>query len=205
MLDKVLLNWEPYTLKEDNLPCLITYGKHMGGSHLSIVLIANLFLQGSKILFLTAYPMARDNFLNQIEEDTSRVAFVDSLESLEESLDKDAIIIESGNATLFLNAIKLIPDLDERVIFVKNIEIFNEEIFNTCLENQKVILSGDIDECNFKNNISIEKFYTIIAFNQPETPIRIEIPKLEMWSSYLKNDKQSGILTLHDEQNRRTP
>jgi hypothetical protein len=177
----------------------------MGGSHLSIVLIAHMFLQGSKILFLTAYPMARDNFLNQIEEDTSRVAFVDSLESLEESLDKDAITIESGNATLFLSAMKLIPDLDERIIFVKNIEIFDEEIFKTCLMYEKVIISGDIDECNFKDNISIKKFNTIITFNQPKTQIGIEVPKLEIWASYLKNDKQSGIITLHDEQNKHTP
>lgn len=205
MLDEILLNWKPYTLKEDGLPCLITYGKHMGGSHLSIVLIANLFLQGSKVLFFTAYPMARDNFLNQVGINTPGIAIVDSLESLEEAKNAQAIILESGNATLFLNTIKTLTDLDERIIFVKNIDIFNEEIFNICLKNEKIIISGDIDECNFKNNISMEKFNTIIAFNQPEIPIKIEIPKLERWTSYLISNKEEGILTIKNENNEYTP
>ena len=76
MLDKLLLNWQPYKITENNLPVFITYGKNMGGSHLSIVLIADLFLQGSKILFLSAYPMARDNFLNQVGENNSKIEWI---------------------------------------------------------------------------------------------------------------------------------
>jgi hypothetical protein len=200
MLDEVLLNWQPYTLKEDNLPCLITYEKHTGGSHLSITLIASLFLQGSKILFFSAYPMAKDNFLNQVEENNSNVALVDSVDDLEEAINKDAIIIESGNANLFLSAIKILPDLNERVIFIKNIEIFNEEIFNICFIFDKIIISGDVDACNFRERIPNKKFNTIIAFNQPETPIDIKVPKLERWASYLSDQEKSGILTIKSEQ-----
>lgn len=205
MLDEILLNWKPYTLKEEGLPCLITYDKHMGGSHLSIVLIANLFLQGSKVLFFTAYPMAKDNFLNQIGIDTPGVAIVDSLESLEEAKNAQAIIIESGNATLFLNAMKTLTDLDERTLFIKNIEIFNEEIFDTCLKQNNVIISGDIDECTFKDKIPNHNFKTIIAFNQPEISLDIKVPKLERWSSYLISEKEEGILTIKNENNKYTP
>lgn len=196
MLDKILLNWQPYNIQENNLPALVTYDKNMGGSHLSIVLIADLFLKGSKILFLTAYPMAHDNFLNQIDGNNSNVAFVDSIEGLEESLNSQAIIIESGNATLFLNAIKIIPDLKERVIFIKNIEIFSEEVYDACTGFEKIIMSGNIDECNFKDKIPNHTFKTIIAFNQPKTPINIKVPTLERWSSFLWTESRNGILTI---------
>jgi len=196
MLDKILLNWEPYNMAESNLPALITYDKHMGGSHLSIVLIADLFLRGSKIIFLTAYPMAHDNFLNQVNGKNSNIAYVDSLDGLSKSTNAQAIIIESGNAVLFLNVIKKLPDLNDRIIFIKNIEIFNEEVYDACIGFKKLILSGNIDECNFNKKISNHQFKTIIAFNQPDTPLNIKVPLLEKWSSYLWTENENGILSI---------
>lgn len=198
MLDKILLNWQPYNITGNDLPTLVTYDKHMGGSHLSIVLIADLFLKGSKILFLTAYPMAKDNFINQIGENNLNVSFVDSTEGLEESINSQAIIIESGNATLFLNAIKNLPDLDERIIFIKNIEIFSEEVYDACIGFEKLIISGNIDECNFNEKIPNHTFKTLIAFNQPKTDIHIQVPPLEKWSSYLSTESKNGILTINN-------
>ncbi len=198
MLDKLLLNWQPYKITENNLPALITYGKNMGGSHLSIVLIADLFLQGSKILFLSAYPMAKDNFLNQVGENNSNVKFVDSIEELEGAENTQAIIIESGNATLFLKAIEILPDLDERIIFIKNIEIFDTQVYEECFKSEKIIISGDIDGCVFKDKIQPEQFNTLIAFNQPQTPIGIEVPKLEKWDGYLSSKDQNGIITVEN-------
>jgi hypothetical protein len=204
MLDKILLNWQPYKITENDLPVLITYAKHMGGSHLSIVLIADLFLRGSKIIFLTAYPMAKDNFLNQVGINNPNIIFVDSVEGLEEAANTQAIIIESGNATLFLNAIKNLPDLNERIIFIKNIEIFSEEVYDACIKSKKLIISGDIDECDFKDKIPNQQFKTIIAFNQTTTKINIEIPKLEKWDSFLSSENQNGILTLENKDHKFT-
>lgn len=198
MLDKLLLNWQPYKITESALPAFITYGKNMGGSHLSIVLIADLFLQGSKILFLSAYPMAKDNFLNQVGENNPNIKFVDSTEELEDAVNAQAIIIESGNATLFLKAIETLPDIDERVIFIKNVEIFNDQVFGACFKSEKIIISGDIDGCVFKDKIQPEQFKTLIAFNQPQTPIGIEVPKLEKWHGYLSSKDQNGIISVEN-------
>ena len=198
MLDKLLLNWQPYKITENNLPAFITYGKNMGGSHLSIVLIADLFLQGSKILFLSAYPMARDNFLNQVGENNSKIKFVDSTEELEEAITAQAIIIGSGNATLFLKAIEILPDLKERVVFIKNIEIFDTQVFEACFKSEKIIISGDIDGCIFKDKIQIQQFKTLIAFNQPQAPIEVVVPKLEKWNGYLSSKDQNGIIAVEN-------
>ena len=194
MAKRLILNNEPYIVSESDLPCLITYGEHMGGSHLSITLAANLFLSGSKILFLTAYPMAKENFLQQVGT-TSNVAIVDSISDLEKSYGYQAIILKSGDEALFLGAIKLIPDLNERVVLIKNMEVFSEEVINTSLALEKVILSGNIDTSTAKEKITKKNFKTLIAYNQPEIEIPLTVPVLEKYSGFLLSDTTGGILT----------
>lgn len=196
MADTILLNKQLYRITEDELPCLITYGEGMGGSHLSVTLVANLFLQGSKILFLTAYPMAKENFLEQVGQDYSKIAFVNSFSELQETKDTQAIILESGNEALFLEIANSLPDLHERIILIKNIEVFSEKVFEVCLNLEKVILSGNIDTCVAKEKISQHNFKTVIAFNQPIISLPITVPVLEKWYGYLSNDTGSGIIAV---------
>ncbi len=196
MTDKILLNKQPFEISEDDLPCLITYGGHMGGSQLSIGLVVSLFLQGSKILFLTAYPMAKENFLNQINFDQSKICFIDNISDLGKAAKNQVIILESGNEPLFLEAIKFLPDLSERVVLVKNIEVFSEKFLNECFGLEKIILSGDIDICVAKDKILKKKLKTIIAFNQPKTSISLMVPILDKWTGYLKNENKSGIIEI---------
>jgi hypothetical protein len=195
MSEKLVLNNEPYMISESDLPCLVTYGEHMGGSHLSITLVVNLFLSGSKILFLTAYPMARENFLEQIGQ-TSGVAFVDSISDLEKAFGAQAIILKSGDEALFLEAVKIIPDLSERVILIKNMEVFSDAVLDISLTFEKVILSGNIDTCVAKERIAKKNFKTMIAFNQPKADILITVPPLEKYTGFLSSGTKEGVLTV---------
>jgi hypothetical protein len=195
MSEKLVLNNEPYIFSESDLPCLVTYGEHMGGSHLSITLAANLFLSGSKIVFLTAYPMARENFLAQIGQ-TSDVTFVDSISELEKSLNAQAIVLKSGDEALFLEVVKILPDLQDRVILIKNMEVFSEAVLGTSLTFEKVILSGNIDTCVAKEKIAKKNFKTLIAFNQPEIEIPLTVPALEKYTGFLLSDTKGGVLTV---------
>lgn len=196
MINSFLLNKQPFKISERDLPCLITYGDGMGGSHLSVTLVANLFLQGSKILFLTAYQMAKENFLQQVGPDYSKIASVNSLSELQEAKDAQVIILESGNEALFLEVVNSIPDLHERIILVKNIEVFSDKVFEVCLNLEKVILSGNIDTCVAKEKISQHKFKTIIAFNQPTISLPITVPPLEKWTGYLLSSDKNGIIAI---------
>lgn len=196
MIRELTLNKEPYTMSESDLPCLVTYGENMGGSHLSMVLATNLFLTGSKILFFTAYPMARENFLEQIGTDCLDVAFINSTSELEKALHARAIFLKSGDESLFLEVIKIIPDLKERVILIKNMEIFSETVLDISLSLDKVILSGNIDTTITKEKIIKKNFKTIIAFNQPNTQPSVTIPKLEKYEAFLSNSIKSGILKI---------
>lgn len=193
-MNKILLNNEKYIVTEQDLPYLIIYGEKSGGSHFTITLVKDLFLSGSKILFLTAFPMAKDNFLEQVGPNHSRIAFVNSVEDLNNYKDSDVIILDSGNSSLFIEAIKTLEDVKDRVVLIKNIEAFNKDIFNACLDLQKVILSGHIDTCISKDLILQKSFKNIVVFTKPEISLPIEIPVLEKWSGYLSSEERSGII-----------
>lgn len=199
MIDKIFLDEDDYKITEGGLPALVTYGEHMGGSHLSIALVAQLFLSGSKILFLTAYPMAKEKFLEQIGPDHSKIAFVNNIAELEGAKDAQAIILDSGNGALFVEVAKTLPDLHERVTLIKNMEVFPDAVFDACLSLEKLLLSGNIDTCIAKEKISKMNFKTLIAFNQPEAPLSISVPPLEKYTGYLVSDSKSGIINIKKE------
>lgn len=192
MADTILLNNEVYHIGEENLPCLVHYAPKTGGSHFSVAMVADLFLRGSKILFLTAYPMAKDNFLQQIEGKESITAFITDESQL--STDAQAIILESGNEKLFLKAVETLGDLSERVVFVKNMELFSDAVFDACLKLQKIIFSGDLDKCSVKKQTIDKQFRTIVLFSKPETPLKVEPPVLEKYTGYLSSDGENGIV-----------
>lgn len=196
MNNQILLGNEPYNATETELPCLITYGDKMGGSHMSVTLIANLFLQGSKILFLTAYPMAKENFLEQVGLDHSEIVFVDTLSELDQAKNTRAIMLESGNEVLFLEVAKKLSDLHERVVFIKNMEVFSEPVIDICLGLEKVILSGNIDTCIAKEKILQKHFQTIIAFNQPEISFPLSVSPMEKYCGFLLSNTNTGIISI---------
>jgi hypothetical protein len=196
MADKILLNSELYNFSEQDLPCLVTYAPKTGGSHFTITMVVDLFLQGSKVLFLTAYPMAKENFLEQIGEDHSKIVFLNSIDDLEKAKDFQVIILESGNENLFLEVVKVLPDLKDRVVLIKNMEVFSEKVFDICTNLEKVILSGDIDTTFDKERISKKDFQTIIAFSKPEINLPIEIPTLEKYVGYLSSKDIKGLVNI---------
>ena len=196
-MNKIILNNELYQVKEKDLPFLIIYGEKSGGSHFTITLVVDLFLSGSKILFFTAFPMAKDNFLEQIGSDHSKVAFIDSVEDIKNYKDNQVLILESGNENLFIEAISILQDLNERVVLVKNIEAFSQDIFNNCLDLKNVVLSGNIDICIAKEQILKKSFKSIVVFTKPEISLPIEVPILEKWTGYLSGQDNMGVIKVH--------
>jgi len=196
-MNKIILNNELYQVKEKDLPFLIIYGEKSGGSHFTITLVVDLFLSGSKILFFTAFSMAKDNFLEQIGSDHSKVAFINSVEDIKNYKDNQVLILESGNENLFIEAISILQDLNERVVLVKNIEAFSRDIFNNCLDLKNVVLSGNIDICIAKEQILKKSFKSIVVFTKPEISLPIEVPILEKWTGYLSGQDNMGVIKVH--------
>lgn len=198
MADKILLNSEFWSPKEADLPCLVTYSEKSGGSHFSIVMLADLFLTGSKVLLFTAYPMARDNFLLQIKGGGQDVSYISNESDIVNSKSK-IIIVESGNQQLFLKTLENLEDIKERVVLIKNIENFSGKLIELSLKLDKAIISGDVDLCSSNKQIMEKQFNTIVIFSNPKTTMPFNIPELEKYKGYLWNLDKKGIIKVQKE------
>ena len=197
MIDAVLLNKEFFKFNAENLPCLMNYREKMGGSHLSIVLIADLFAQGHKIVFLCGYPAAEEKFMELIDKDYSNIKFVTNREDFPHAEEYQMVMIKNGNESLLYDASNILPDFKERIIFIKNIEKFGEDTFDLVLPLEKLILSGNVDECIAKWKITQKHFNSIIAFNQPQIIIpNLEVQTLDPWTAYYKGPEESGVISV---------
>ena len=58
---------EEVKLTTADLPILVHGKEHSGASLLSIVIASSFHKNGNKLLIFTAYPMAKEEFLKQIE------------------------------------------------------------------------------------------------------------------------------------------
>ncbi len=194
MPDRVVLNSEPYMFTIEDLPCLIHYEKGLGGSELSLALVAQLFTQGYKILFLCAYPQGEEKFMAQIGGAYDRVHFVNAKEDFPNAEKKQVVLLESGDYNLLFDAVDMLPDFKNRIIFVKNIETFPKVLIKKLLHSKHVILSGDVDEAGTKHILSTKDFATLIMFNKPKIPLRIKLPSLPKWSAFLSSQSKNGVI-----------
>lgn len=193
MIDKINLNDKEFVPTEALLPSLIHYLEKSGGSHYSVTMVAHLFNTGSKILFFTAYPMARENFMEQVGIDENKIAYVKTEEELKLNKDKQCIILDSGNQELLNFALDNLADINERVILVKNIEKFENEIILKVLAFNKVILSGHIVECDLKDEISKKSYNSVVLFNALDSISVGEIPSLKKYAAYFWTKDFQGV------------
>lgn len=161
-------------------------------------MIADLFLRGKKILFFTAYPMARDDFMEQIKGKEGDVSYVTHSDEL--STTSQCIILQSGNEELFLEAVQKLPDISERVILLKNFETFGEKVFDAVSGHDKIILSGNIDTSIVKEKVIQKKFQTTIVFITPQLSLGFAVPPLEKYTGYFHSTAKTGLIRLETTQ-----
>ena len=182
------------SLDNSDLPCLIHGAPGSGASFFSINVIAESFyLQGLKILFFTAKPAARDEFLKLAGVDDAYIV-TDQASTLN-SFNKQAVFVNSGDQDSFVRCVKTLPDIDDRVVFVKNIELYEEKVFSAISDKTSVILSGDIDTAVCKDMLIQRKYVTKIFFSKPEADIGVVIPDIEKYQGYMEG-KRKGIVML---------
>ncbi len=192
----LLLNNEDCHMAEHDLSCLITYREKVGGSQFTVSLITDMFLRGSKILFFTAYASARENFLEQIRGLEAKTAYIESPERLESEKNTQMLMLKSGDERLFITAMHTLSDIHERVVLIKNIEVFSQEVFDASLSLKKIILSGNIDDCVARQQICDKKYGTNIIFSQPEMAFAVSAPPLERYTGYLVGQGINGPVSL---------
>jgi hypothetical protein len=149
-MNKILVNQKELNFTENNFPVLIHGEEGSGASLYTVTMAVNLFSQNFPIVFLCGYPMAEEEFKKQLD----RTSYKDKVYfyTKEKVSEFKEVLINANNA--------------ESIIFVKNIELFEKDIFDLVLPKNKIILSGDLNKCNAKEQILNTKFNTKIFFSQ---------------------------------------
>lgn len=190
----LLLNNQVFHFVETDLPILIHGRDKTGASLFTVSAIANLYTQGQKILFLSGYHMARDEFLDQTKAN-NKALLIENRDLLQKMPLPQTIFIKRETPELFIEAIQTLPDINERVVLIKNFDLFDSALFEAA-KNTKLILSGDIDRCAFKDKIAGISWKTKILFSQPEVNANITLPALEKYEGYLRGVNKEGVVSL---------
>ena len=196
MAYKILLNDEEFHFGEDGLPCLVHYKEKQGGSQFTVTLVADLFLQGSKILFRTAYPYAKDNLIEQTNGMEYKIFFAENKEDLIGAEKYQAISLKRGDGDLFLEALQTLGDIKDRVVLVKNFEVFKKNILDSSIMHEKIILSGDIDKSMAKKHRSDKLCGSASLFSTPARFFPFKVPELGKYTGYLKTADKEGLVQL---------
>lgn len=179
---KILINDKEVVFNKEDFPMFIN-GKafiQSGASFFSVSLMTKLFEQGEKIVFFTGFDPAKELFKEQLDG----------------RMNENIIVIPTGDEEAFMKQLDEIKDLDERIVLFKNIEDYSLKLFNKLKDHPYVIFSGDIDKCEFGDELSRMNFKTKILFSYPEkmkVENKIELPK---YKGLIISQKYNGIISL---------
>lgn len=161
-------------LAPESLPMLIHGKEGLGASLYTIVLATKWFSQGYSILCLCGFPMAEEKFNELVDRKKG-----------------DAIFYTHDKVLNFVK--EVVQKSNNRIIIIKNIELFNEDILNVFDTTENVIISGDILKTNFKDKILQKKFITSVYFSEfPD----INTSKLRKYEGLVKSGNYEGITKL---------
>ncbi len=174
-MKKILLDGnEVQSQVTESLPMLIHGKEGSGASLYTICLAVKWFTQGSKVLFLCGYPMAQQEFEQQIG-----------------ATDHDVKFFTKEKVNKF---IKELTDINNHtIIFVKNIELFDTRLIEKIKNISNLIISGDIDKSDNKSELLSIKFQTEVYFSSLDD---IEIPELEKYHGHFISNGTRGIASL---------
>ncbi len=194
-MKKILLDNTEYHFSVHDAPFLIHGVDHTGASIFTVTLVADLYRQGTKILFLSGYHMARDEFSSQIN-DSSKTILAKATDTNEVLETKQVIFVQKEDSELFIKLTKELSDINERVILIKNIDLFSEKVFDSVTNLTNVIISADIDKCSYKDKILMNSYKTKMFFSKLESNDNIKLPRLEKYQGYFLQQDMTGFLSL---------
>lgn len=178
----ILIDNKKVNFSIHDFPMLIHGYCKSGASHFSVSLSADLLKNNMKVLFFTAYPEAKEEFRKEINNNET-----------------DAIIIDSGEEEVFIETLKKTPDLSERIILIKNIENYNQKLYEAVKDFKLVIFSGNIDECKFVDELKNKEFATKIFFSQSEKFPQKKSLDLPKYVARITSNKYNGLTSLSSE------
>lgn len=193
-MKKILLNGKEHHFSDTSLPLLIHAHDGSGGSMFSISAVADLYSQGSKILFLCGFHMARDEFVQQTG--ATDTIHVEKQSDIQSAINKQVIFVSKETPELFTELVRLLPDIDQRVIFFKNFDLLDKSVFESISSMKKLLLMGDLDKCSYSKTILDKSWAEVIYFSTSKEPAGFVLPDLPKYTGYLHSQPQTGLISL---------
>lgn len=195
MKKNILLNNSEFHFSMSDLPCLIHGVDHAGASLFTVIMMVDLYRQSNKILFVSGYHMARDEFISQTDV-SDEIIHLQKEEQFTEAIQKKVVFIQKENISLLQSFVKILPDFNERVVLLKNFDLFDESVFRSLMSSQHIVLSGDLDRCSYAEEIIQLLFKTKIFFSVPKTNLEIQIPSLSKYQGFMQTENRNGHLSI---------
>lgn len=189
----ITLNNDDFAFTTSHLPCIINGVDGSGASNFSIHLAAQLIQQGNKLVFFTAYPMAKDKLKSLVKNDL--LAEVSSSRDIDYMDQDKTILVNSNDLELFHNVLQSIGVTNDYTVFVKNIESY-DSLGSLVWKYSRLMLSGSIDDCGYADDAMKVNWKSKIMFSSSRNITQIDLPQLEKYEAYLESPDNTGILRL---------
>ncbi len=190
-----LLNGKKWHLSKQDFPCLIHGKDKTGASLFTVSMLAALYSLGYKVLFLSGYHMARDEFIKQTNQPQNTM-LLDNEKDIISAAKKQVIFVSGEDPNLFIKTSSDLKDIKERIILIKNFDLFDEALFDSVKHLMLLVLSGDLDKCPYKEKVVERNATTRIFFSQPQYKIDTTVPPMQQYQGYLISPTMQGIISL---------
>lgn len=147
-----------------DLPMLVHGREHSGASLFPITVASQIHRDGGKLLFFTAYSMAKDEFLTQLEDLAGTVFYLESENDILKAGEFQTIIVKSGDERLFLSVLEELPNLSDYTPFIKNVEVITEPDIVGYATSRPSIIAGDVTKSIFKDDLLSVEYSTTVMF-----------------------------------------
>jgi len=191
----ILLNGKELNFSKDDLPLIIHGEDGNGASHFSVSVIANFYLQGEKIIFTSGFQGARDSFSEQVGKNDDTI-LIESKADLKDAQSKRVIMVPAENHELYKLLLNDLPDIDERIIYFKNYDLFDISVFEEVCKHRECILQGDLNKITNLTSYKNVAWTTKIYFTMPPESFDSPIPDLPKYSGFLRRDSTDGTVSL---------
>jgi hypothetical protein len=194
MNKKITIDNQEFICNKSLLPCFINGHEKSWASYFSINLISELIQHKNKIIFFTAFPAAREELVKQIWNNS--IFDIDENTNIGNIPTDKSLIIKSGDVLLLKTILEEITHINKYIIFIKNLERYDQHILEITKGMNNIVFSWDYDQCISKHNITIREWNSIITFTRPSTGMYDNVPILQQYESYFISKQKQGILRL---------
>lgn len=185
---------QPFQVTDRQWPVWLHGSPKSGASFATVLLAASYIRQGERMVFLCAHGEAIRALQSQLELPKPEVKAKDMDTASQQHIqDMQLITLRQEKGKNFSATLQSLPDLEDRIIIIKNIEeTLTPELVEIIGRAKRVLLSGDFSKHN--SSLVPSKNTTRICFSEPPVSWGINYEALPTYiGQYWKNGRHGQL------------